>query len=100
MKLTITKSEVAALIRSKFNLPPDAIIEIVENKDSCGQDDEDWIINTQTVPFPPYTLDVHELLDVVYNNGDDYFKCDAVRWARDWDTNNNIHIVKYRKHRG
>ncbi len=97
MKLTITKAEVGALIRDSFNLPSDAEVEIVNSE----ANHDDWIINTQTEYKHP--LDVHpdELVDIVYSNGVVIIGLKAIElFQASWNVKSEIHIVKYRKHRG
>jgi hypothetical protein len=54
---------------------------------------EDWIINTNTTERHPDTLKADDLVEVVYTHDQGI----AITWAYNWNTNNRIHITKYRK---
>jgi hypothetical protein len=56
-------------------------------------EDDDWIINTNTTERYPDTLKAGDLVEVVYTHDQGIAKA----WAYYWNTNNRIHIVKYRK---
>jgi hypothetical protein len=97
MKLTITKTEVDALIRSSYDLPHDAEVEIVNTE----ANHHDWIINTQTDYECPLDVDPDELVDIVYSNGVVRIGLNAISlFQASWSVKSKIHIVKYRKHRG
>jgi hypothetical protein len=98
-KLTITKSEVDALIRGSYDLPSDTEIVIIESEGKAT-DINGWIFNRQTECVHPVVVGPNELIDIVDSNGNALLGLTATAWTHSWDVNNVYHIVKYRKHRG
>jgi hypothetical protein len=91
--MNLTTTEAIAILTKHLGVDVKIVdVEIVDVS-TCA---DDWIINTRTEPFPPYTLDGDELLDVVYSDGR-VMSVRANAWPGAWNTNNKFHIVKYRK---
>jgi hypothetical protein len=100
MKISTSLTEIKELFAHHLGINVSELELTIESEDvpvTSNEDDDGWIINTQTTEDPPSGLKYYDEIEIVYDDGQQttLFVDYVVRFH--WNTSYGKHIVKYRK---